>query len=63
MAEAVFFPPAAPAIGVLPARRGMRLRVRTLLVRQRSRTINAERGTWAEFGIVAPTGTAHPGRS
>ena len=45
-----------------PALRGMRLGVRTLLVRQRTRTINHARHL-AEFGIVAPKGTAHPGRS
>lgn len=34
-------------------------RTRDLLVRQRTQTINALRGHLAEFGIVAPAGTAH----
>ena len=35
---------------------------RDLLVRQRTRTINALRGHLAEFGIIAPKGRAHVGR-
>ena len=42
--------------------RGMLFRVRDLLVRQRTQTINALRGHLAEFGIVAPQGRAHVGR-
>ena len=42
--------------------RGMLLRRRELLVRQRTQTINALRGHWAEFGVVAPRGPAHVGR-
>jgi transposase len=34
-------------------------RARDLLVRQKTQTINALRGHLAEFGIVAPCGTAH----
>ena len=39
--------------------RGMRFRTRDLLVRQRTQTINALRGHFAEFGVVAPRGPAH----
>ncbi len=42
--------------------RGMLFRTRDLLVRQRTRTINALRGHLAEFGVVAPQGPAHVGR-
>ena len=42
--------------------RGMLFRTRDLLVRQRTQTINALRGHLAEFGVVAPQGTAHVGR-
>ena len=42
--------------------RGMLLRRRELLVRQRTQTINALRGHLAEFGVVAPRGPAHVGR-
>lgn len=38
---------------------GMAFRTRDLLVRQRTQTINALRGHLAEFGIIAPQGTAH----
>jgi len=38
---------------------GMAFRARDLLVRQRTQTINALRGHLAEFGIIAPQGTAH----
>ena len=37
---------------------GMLFRTRDLLVRQRTQTINALRGHLAEFGVVAPQGTA-----
>ena len=37
----------------------MIFKARDLLVRQKTRTINALRGHLAEFGIVAPKGTAH----
>ena len=37
---------------------GMLFRTRDLLVRQRTQTINALRGHPAEFGVVAPQGTA-----
>ncbi len=39
--------------------RGMLFRTRDLLVRQRTQTINALRGHFAEFGVVAPQGPAH----
>ena len=39
--------------------RGMLFRTRDLLVRQRTQTINALRGHFAEFGVVAPRGPAH----
>ena len=42
--------------------RGMLFRTRELLVRQRTQTINALRGHLAEYGVVAPLGTAHVGR-
>ena len=38
--------------------RGMLFRTRDLLVRQRTQSINALRGHLAEFGVVAPQGTA-----
>ncbi len=38
---------------------GMLFRTRDLLVRQRTQTINALRGHFAEFGVVAPRGPAH----
>jgi len=41
---------------------GMPFRTRDLLVRQRTRTINALRGHLAEFGIVAPQGPANVSR-
>ena len=41
---------------------GMLFRTRNLLVRQRTQTINALRGHLAEYGVVAPQGTAHMGR-
>ncbi|WP_419937410.1 IS110 family transposase [Candidatus Palauibacter sp.] len=41
--------------------RGMLFRTRDLLVRQRTQTINALRGHLAEFGVVAPQGTARVG--
>ena len=40
----------------------MAYRTRDLLVRQRTKTINALRAHLAEQGIVAPTGPAHVGR-
>lgn len=40
----------------------MVFKVRDLLVRQRTQTINALRGHLAEFGIIAPQGPAHIGR-
>ena len=39
--------------------RGMLYRTRDLLVRQRTQTVNALRGHLAEFGVIAPKGTAH----
>ena len=39
--------------------RGMLFRVRDLVVRQRTQTINALRGMLAEFGLVAPRGRAN----
>ena len=42
--------------------RAMALRTRDLLVRQRTQTINALRGHLAEFGVVAPQGTAQVAR-
>ena len=42
--------------------RGVLFRTRELLVRQRTQTINALRGHFAEFGVVAPRGPAHVGR-
>ena len=39
--------------------RGMLFRTRDLLVRQRTQTINALRGHFAEFGVIAPRGPAH----
>ena len=42
--------------------RAMQLRVRMLLVRQRTQAINALRGHLAEFGLVAPKGPAHVDR-
>ena len=42
--------------------RGMLFRTRDLLVRQRTQTINALRGHFAEFGIVAPRGPANVDR-
>ena len=41
---------------------GMLFRTRDLLVRQRTQTINALRGHFAEFGVVAPQGPAHVDR-
>ena len=41
---------------------GMLFHTRDLLVRQRTQAINALRGHLAEFGVVAPQGTAHIGR-
>ena len=41
---------------------GMLFRTRELLVRQRTQTINALRGHFAEFGVVAPQGPAHVAR-
>ena len=38
---------------------GMAFQARDLLVRQRTQTINALRGHLAEFGVIAPIGTAH----
>jgi transposase len=35
---------------------GVELKVRELLIRQRTRTVNAQRGHLAEFGIVAAKG-------
>lgn len=40
----------------------MIFKVRDLLVRQRTQTINALRGHLAEFGVIAPKGTAHIGQ-
>ena len=42
--------------------RGMLFRTRDLLVRQRTQTINALRGHLAEFGVIAPQGSAHVAR-
>ncbi len=39
--------------------RGMLFRVRDLMVRQRTQTINALRGLLAEYGLVAPKGRAN----
>ena len=39
--------------------RGMLFRTRDLLVRQRTQAINALRGHFAEFGVIAPRGPAH----
>ena len=39
--------------------RGMLFHTRDLLVRQRTQTINALRGHFAEFGVIAPRGPAH----
>ena len=39
--------------------RGMLFRTRDLLVRQRTQTINALRGHFAEFGVIVPQGPAH----
>ena len=36
--------------------RGMMFRTRDLLVRQRTQTVNALRGHFAEFGVIAPQG-------
>jgi transposase len=41
---------------------GMVFRIRDLLVRQRTQTINALRGHLSEHGIVAPSGIYHVGR-
>jgi transposase len=41
---------------------GMLFRIRDLLVRQRTQTINALRGHLAEFGVVAPQGAARVDR-
>jgi len=38
---------------------GMAFRVRDLFVRQKTQTINAVRGHLAEYGVIAPKGTAH----
>jgi transposase len=40
----------------------MAYRTRELRVRQRTQTISALRGHLAEYGVIAPTGTAHVGR-
>ena len=40
----------------------MLFRTRDLLVRQRTQTVNALRGHLAEYGVVAPQGSAHLGR-
>lgn len=40
----------------------MLFRTRDLLVRQRTRLVNALRGHLAEHGVVAPTGVAHLNR-
>ena len=42
--------------------RGMLFRTRDLLVRQRTQTTNALRGHLAEFGVIAPQGSAHLAR-
>ena len=42
--------------------RGMLFHTRDVLVRQRTQTINALRGHLAEFGVVAPQGSAHVDR-
>ena len=42
--------------------RGMLFRTRDLLVRQRTQAINALRGHLAEFGVIAPQGSAHLAR-
>ena len=41
---------------------GMLFRIRDLLVRQRTQTINALRGHLAEYGVVAPQGRARVGQ-
>ena len=41
---------------------GMALKIRDLLVRQRTQTINALRGHMAEYGIIAPNGPVHVAR-
>ena len=38
---------------------GMAFRARDLFVRQKTQTINAVRGHLAEYGVIAPKGTAH----
>ncbi len=43
--------------------RCMVFRTRDLLVRRRTRTVNARRGHLAEFGIIAPQGIADVERS
>jgi transposase len=40
----------------------MTFKMRDLLVRQRTQTINALRGHLAEYGVVAPNGPVHVGR-
>ena len=42
--------------------RGMLFHTRHLLVRHRTQSINALRGHLAEFGVVAPQGSAHAGK-
>lgn len=41
---------------------GMVFRIRDLLVRQRTQTINALRGHLSEYGVIAPNGTCHVSR-
>ncbi len=41
---------------------GMVFRIRDLLVRQRTQTINALRGHLSEYGVIAPNGTYHVSR-
>jgi len=42
--------------------RAMVFRTRDMLVRQRTRSINALRGHLAEHGVIAPRGLTHVGR-
>ena len=64
-AEAICEAASRPTMRFVPVKtreqqaRGMLFRTRDLLVRQRTQTINALRGHFAEFGVIAPRGPAH----
>ena len=64
-AEAISEAASRPTMRIVPVKtqdqqaRAMLFRIRDLLVRQRTQTINALRGLLAEYGLVAPRGRAN----